>query len=234
MKIRSRSRRIPSAYAAQGRPKPARRIELVPDDLKPLPANLRERAIALMLELNDDPPEHPLTPEKAAAWIDYEVYRQNWHAGRVEHRGDNSDHPEVGPHKPTGRNVWPHPDAWVGTRDLDASLAIWRTLDEAGEDPKTYWGGRAPTKARTAAPAPRGDRDLLALVVGSPFLIIGYGIAACFTTIPLYVLLAAVSDSYTILPDTEREIGTAGAIVAVLTAWYFISGVSRALRGRSA
>lgn len=219
----------------------------MPDNPKHLPAELRERAIALMLELNRDPEEHPLTPEKAAAWIDFEVYRQNWHAGRIVHLEDNSDHPDVGPHKPTGRNVWPHPEAWIGTRDLDASLAVWNALEEAGEDPKAYWGGRVPrgsrttpapkaprTKARAAASASTSGGGGLALLLASPLLIFGYAIAAFFTTVPLYVVLAAVSDGYTIVPDSEREIVTAAAIVAVLTGWYFISGVSRALRDRPA
>lgn len=215
------------------------------DNPNDLPAELRERAIALMLELNRDPEEHALTPEKAAAWIDFEVYRQNWHAGRIEHREDNSDHPDVGPHKPTGRNVWPHPEAWIGTRDLDASLAVWNALEGAGEDPKSYWGGRAPrgsrttrvpkpsrTETRSPASASTSGGGGLPLVLASPLLVFGYAVAAFFTTVPLYVVLAAVSDSYTVVPDSERELVTAAAIVAVLTGWYCISGVSRALRDR--
>lgn len=215
------------------------------DDPKQLPADVRERAIEFMFELNNDPPDHPLTPEKAAGWIDYEIYKQNWRAGRIERREDNSDHPEVGPHSPTGRNVWPHPDSWVGTRDLDANLAIWKALEEVGEDPKTYWGGPAPRGSRTTAPAraphrsspsssPAGGQTPLALVLAAPFLLVGYAIAALFTTIPLYLVLAAVASDYTLVPDTEQELMTAGVILAVLAGWYFISGISKALSSRPA
>ena len=62
------------------------RMRAVADDPKQLPADVRERAIEFMFELNNDPPDHPLTPEKAAGRTDYEIYKQNWRAGRIERR----------------------------------------------------------------------------------------------------------------------------------------------------
>lgn len=151
------------------------------------------------------------------------------------------DHPEVGPHRPTGGNIWPHPEAWIGVRDLDAMMAVFNALSEAGEDPKPYWGGSAPRGSRTTPSAtyPRPTKPIkspgggrLALVIASPFLLVGYAIAALLTTVPLYIVLSVVTDDYTLVPDTEQEILTAGAIIAVLAGWYFVSGITNGLSKR--
>jgi hypothetical protein len=109
------------------------------DMFKELPPSVRERAIELMLERNSDLAEHPLTPDKAGEWIDFHVYRENWDAGRVRRLVDNSDHPDIGPHRPTSDHVWPHSDAWIGVRDIDATASVWDALAEVGHDRQSYW-----------------------------------------------------------------------------------------------
>lgn len=99
----------------------------LPSEQLLLPASLRERAVARMLEHTLDPPEQLLTREKAEQWIDYETLSKRWHGGWLEKR----------PETPT--KSYPDPDSYVGTRDLDASGAVWATLEEAGLDPSTYF-----------------------------------------------------------------------------------------------
>jgi hypothetical protein len=106
---------------------------------KKLPPSVRDRAIDLLLERNSELPEHPLTPEEAGEWIDFQVYRENWDAGRVSRLADNSDHPDVGSHRPTGCPVSAHSDAWIGVRDIDATASVWDALEEVGEDRQGYW-----------------------------------------------------------------------------------------------
>lgn len=211
------------------------------DDIKLLPLEVRERAIELMLEMNDDPPEFLLTPEKAARWIDFEVYRQNWRAGRIANREDYSDHPDNSDYKPTDGHVWPHPEAWVGHRDNESSLAVWRALEEAGESPKDYWecpaGMRKREFAHHSRPEPgRPPRatagGVIAVILASPLLLLGYAFAALFFLVPLYIAIAVFGESYTIVPDTQHELGTAGILLAVLAGWFFIRGIGKALLGR--
>ena len=116
-----------------------RRMAVRSDMFKELPPSVRTRAIELMLERNSDIPEHPLTADIAGEWIDFHVYRENWNAGRVPRRVDNSDHPDVGPHRPACGDVWPQSDAWIGVRDIDATASVWDALEEVGHDRQSYW-----------------------------------------------------------------------------------------------
>ena len=92
-----------------------------------LPEEVRARAIDLMFQFNNDPPDQPLSREKAEKWIDFETLNSNWHRGWIEDS----------PQEPT--KVYPDPEAWIGTRDLDASAAVSTALQEAGFDPRMYF-----------------------------------------------------------------------------------------------
>lgn len=211
------------------------------DEMKLLSPAIRERAIDLMLAMNDDPPEGRLTREKAARWIDFEVYRQNWHAGRIAKRDDYSDHPDNSEYNPTDGHVWPHPEAWVGHRDNESSLAVWRALEEADESPKDFWECPAGMQKREFArlSRPRPERPprataggVIAVILASPLLLLGYAFAALFFVVPLYLAIAVFGETYTIVPNTQHELATAGILLAVLAGWFFIRGIGKALFGQ--
>jgi hypothetical protein len=115
-----------------------------------------------------------------------------------------------------------------------ARLAIDMALLEDGIDPAVFWkpapaaGEFLPGEHLITAPAkPHSMRRPVlrpAILMGPG----GYLIGAAAFVAPLYLVLAALHEDYTLVPDTGLELGTLAIAVVAVWAWLTASGVGRA------
>lgn len=111
---------------------------------------------------------------------------------------------------------------------------IFRGREAAGasDHESSSRGSHAGSRGHDPGPVARLLARFLGLAIGLPVIVIGYGLAALLTVIPAYVVIAVFGETYTLIPDEQHELRTAGTLLAVLTAWYVFTGLRKAVGAR--
>jgi hypothetical protein len=184
-----------------------------------LPPDVRVRAAELLSG------RAGLSRDRAERWVLTAEYDRQLQLGWIAPAEDGS-------HRTSRQWFYPRDDNWEELYSA-AGLAIDLALLADNIDPAVFWL-RVPAQAAflpgehmlTAPPRPRlaGRRPLAgaSLPAGA-----GYLLTALAFVVPLYLLLAAVHDRYTLVPDTALELWTVAIAVSVAWAGLAVGGVRR-------